>query len=420
MFPLMFRLKQRFRSSTIADLSQAVEAELASLVLRKKVRPGESVAVACGSRGIANHAVILKAVVDHFKGLKARPFLVPAMGLDAGGTAEGQLRALSMFGITEETVGAEIRSSMDAEVVGHLPEGVPVYCDRHALAADQIFAVNRVRPHSALDGDVQSGLLKMLAMGLGKEVGARVYHGALATLPFADLARGVWKVFLDTERLLAGLMLVENGRSETARIQAAPAEMFPDAELKMLRYARALFPALPFHFIDILLVDEMGATFDCHGVDLNVVGRKQLIDETGRGKAPTIRTLVFRDLHSAAMGNAIGIGHADLVRSRLIRKMDPDATRLNALALTIPSLAAIPMHFETDREILDAALSMASLEPAEKARIVWIRNTSSLTEFECSEPFLEEVTHWKDLTVAGELHPLDFDTLGNLRDFVVG
>jgi Domain of unknown function (DUF362) len=418
MYPLMFRLMQKFRCPTIADVSSAVEAELAGLALGEKVHPGESVAVACGSRRIANHAVILKAVVDHFKALKARPFLVPAMGLDAGGTAEGQLQALRIFGITEERIGAEIRSSMDAEVIGHLPEGVPVYCDRHALAADHIFVVNRVKPHSSLDGEVQSGLLKMLAMGLGKEAGARAYHSAVATTPFADLARGVWNVLLDQGRLLAGLMLVENGRSETARIQVAPAEDFFGAERKMLRYARALFPALPFHFIDILLVDEMGVTFGCHGIDLNVVGRKQVSQETGRGKAPRIQTLIFRDLHPAAMGNAIGIGHADLVRSRLVRKMDEEATRLNALALTIPSLAAIPIHFETDREILDAALSMAPLQPSEKARIVWIRNTSSLGEFECSEPFLEEVTHWKDLYVASEPHPPDFDAKGNLRDFV--
>lgn len=207
---------------------RAVEAELARLTLARKVHPGDSVAIACGSRQIANHAVILKTVVDHFKDLKAHQFLVPAMGLDAGGTAESQHRALGMFGITEEMVGAEIRSSRDAEVVGHVPEGVPVYCDRNALAADHIVVVNRVRPHSALDGEVQSGLLKMLAMGLGKEDGAQVYHSGLATMPFADLARGVWNVFLNRGRLLAGLMLVENRRSETARIQAASAEHFAD------------------------------------------------------------------------------------------------------------------------------------------------------------------------------------------------
>ena len=415
----MFRLKQKFRCSNIDNISLAVEAELARLALDRKVHPGESVAVACGSRNVASHSVILKTVVDHFKALKARPFLVPAMGLHAGGTAEGQRQALSIFGITEEMVGAEIRSSMDAEILGHLPEGVPVYCDRHALAADHIFVVNRVRPHSALDGDVQSGLLKMLAMGLGKEVGARAYHSAIATMPFADLARGVWNVILNKGRLLAGLMVVENGQSETARIKVALAEDFADAELKMLRYARTLCPTLPFHFIDILLLDEMGATFGCHGIDLDVVGRKQVNHETGRAKVPTVRTLIFRDLHPAAMGNATGIGHADLVRSRVVRKMDRGATRLNALALTTPSLAAIPIHFETDREILDTALSMVSSQPSERARIVWIRNTSSLAEFECSEPFLEEVAHWKELSVASELHPPDFDAEGNLRDFVI-
>jgi hypothetical protein len=418
-YPLMFRLKQRFRSSTIDDVSSAVEAELASLALGHKVNSGDSVAVACGSRNIANHALVLKTVVAHFKRLKARPFLVPAMGLDAGATAEGQLRALRLFGITEETVGAEIRSSMDVEVVGQLPEGVPVYCDRHALAADHIFVVNRVRPHSALDGEVQSGLLKMLAMGLGKKQGAEVYHSATAMMPFADLARGVWNVILAKRRLLAGLMLVENGHLETARIQSALAEDFVDAERKVLRYARTLFPRLPFHFIDILLVDEMGITFGCHGVDLNVIGRKQVFHETVQGEVPRVRTLVFRDLHPASMGNAIGIGHADFVRSRLVRRMDPEATRLTAQALTIPSLAAIPIHFETDREILDAALSMIPLQASEKARIVWIRNTSSLAEFECSEAFLEEVSHWKDLSIASERYRLHFDAEGNLRDFVI-
>jgi hypothetical protein len=417
-YPLMFRLEQRFRRSAIHDVPSAVEAELIELDLGRKVHPGESIAVACGCRKIANYAAVIKAVVDHFKQLKARPYLVPAMGIHAGGTAESQLRALSMLGITEETVGAEIRSSMDVEMLGQLPEGVPVCCDRHAIAADHIFVVNRVRPHSVLDGEVQSGLLKMLAMGLGKQPGAQVYHRAIATMPFSEVARGVWKVMLDRGHLLAGLMLVENG-SGTARIQGALAEEFVDAERKMLTYARSIFPRLPFRYIDILLVDEIGTTFGRHGVDLNVVGRKEAIHGTAASELPKVRTLVFRDLHPAAMGNAIGIGHADVVRSRLVRKMDSTATDLKALAIAIPSLACVPMHFETDREILDAALSMNSLQPPEQARIVWIRNTSSLAEFECSEPFVEEVTHWKDLSIASELHPLDFDADGNLRDFVI-
>lgn len=418
-YPLMFRLEQRFRRSAIHDVPAAVESELVKLHLGRRVHPGESIAIACGCRKIANYAPIVKSVVDHFRRLKSRPFLVPAMGIHGGGTAESQLQALTILGVTEGAVGAEIRSSMDADVIGHLPEGIPVYCDRNAFAADHVFVVNRVRPHSALDGEVQSGLLKMLAMGLGKQAGAEVYHRAVAIIPFAELARGVWRVMLDRARLLGGLMLVEDAYSETSRIQAAAAEQLVDSERKMLAYARTTFPRLPFRFVDILLVDEIGTTFGCHGVDLNVVGRKEST-RTGGAELPKIGTLVFRDLHPAAMGNAVGIGHADLVRSRLVRKMDPAATGLMALAVTIPSLACIPMHYETDREILDAAMSLHSLQSPEKVRIVWIRNTSSLTEFECSEPFTQEVTHWKDLTIASEPHFLDFDPGGNLRDFVIG
>jgi hypothetical protein len=419
-YPLMFRLKQKLPGSTIEDVASAVEVELRNLALDREVKPGASVAIACGSRKIANHALILKSVASHFKQMNARPFLVPAMGLHAGGIAEAQLRLLSMLGITEEAVGAEIRSSMDVELLGSLPEGVPVYCDRHAAAADHIFLVNRVRPHSALDGEVQSGLLKMLAMGLGKKTGALIYHRAAGSMPFADLALGIWDVFRHKGRLLAGLMLVENGQSKTARVQGALAADFAGMESKMLRYARSVFPKLPFGFIDILLVDEIGPAFGCHGVDLNVVGRKRAIHGAARGEALRIQTLVFRGLHPTTMGNGVGMGHADMVRSRLVNYVDSNATCSEAIALTIPSLAAIPMHFETDREIIDAGLSITSLQPVEKSRIVWIRNTASLAEFECSEPFLEEVAHWKDLSVASELHPLEFDGEGNLRDFVTG
>ena len=418
-YPLMFRLKQSFRRSTIEDVPSAVKAELAKLCLHQKLHPGDSVAVAFGCRMIANYPAILKAIVEHFKQLQAHPFLVPAMGIHGGGTVESQFEALRMFGITAQTVGAEIRLSFDAEVIGHMPQGVPVYCDRRVLEADHLFVVNRVRPHSAFSGEVQSGLLKMLATDLGKRPGVQVYHQAIATIPFVDLARGIWRVMLDKARLLGGLMLVDNGNSGTALIQGALAEEFADAEPTVLTYAQSLFPRLPFRFIDILMIDEMGSAFGSHGVDLNIVGRKQSIRET-TSESAHVRTLVFRDLHPAAMGNATGISHADLVRSRLIKKMDATATDENALALTMPSLASIPMHFETDREILDAALKMNCLQPPDKARIVWIRNTSSLAELECSEPFLEEVMHWKELSVASELHPLDFDSDGNLRDFVIG
>ena len=236
---------------------------------------------------------------------------------------------------------------------------------------------------------------------------------------FEDVARGVHKVMLKKANLLAGLMILENSQQDTARVQAVSPENFVEKEGIMLQRARGLFLRLPFKFIDILLVDEIGTMFGCLGVDSNVIGRKYNAHAAAEGEFPQIRTIVYRDLNPQSHGNATGVGHAEFVRSRLLRKTDAKATRLNCLAAGMPTLAAAPIDFETDREILDAALTLIGLNVPEKARIVWIRNTSCIVEFECSEPYLEEVQHWKDLSVLSPLHPLDFDPHGNLRDFVI-
>ena len=418
-YPLMFRLGQKLNGPKIENVSAAVEAELSKLHLANKVKAGHTVAITCGSHQIANYAAIMKAVVDHFVKLQATPFLVPAMGSHGGGTAEGQRQVLEALGIGEETIGAEIRSSIETEILGQLPDGVPVHCDKHALNADHTVVVNRVKLHPMFQGDVQSGLLKMNALGLGKVEGARLCHRAVENGSFDDIARGVHQLMLKKANLLAGLMILENGRQDTARVQAVFPEEFVAKEKLALKHARGLFPRLPFKFIDILLVDEIGSIFGTLGADSNVTGRKSNAHAPTEGEFPQIRSIVYRDLNANSRGNAAGVGHAEFVRSRLLRKTDMAATRLNALAIGMPTLAAAPMDFETDREILDAALALTSSNLPEKARIVWIRNTSSIAEFECSEPFLEEVQHWKDLAILGDLHPLDFDLQGNLRDFVV-
>ena len=418
-YPLMFRLRQKMHGPTIDDVPAAVEGELSKLSLGSKVKPRDTVAVTCGSRRIANYATIIKAVVDHFKQLEAKPFLVPAMGCHGSGTAEGQREVLHALGITEEIIGAEIRSSMETEIIGQLPQGVPVHCDREALNANHTMVVNRVKPHPIFGGKVQSGLLKMIAMGLGNLEGAQIYHRAVENTPFEDIARGVYKVMLNKARLLAGLTILDNGQHGSARVQGVLPEDFVEKENAALQRARGLVPRLPFKFIDILLVDEIGTMFGCLGVDSNIIGRKYNAHTAAEGEFPQIRTIVYRDLNPQSQGNATGVGHAEFVRSRILRKTNATATRLNCLAIGMPTLAATPMDFETDREILDAALTLIGLTPLEKAKIVWIRNTSAIVEFECSEPFLEEVQHWKDLSVFSSLHPLDFDSHGNLRDFVV-
>ena len=420
LYPLMFRLGQRLHNPTLANVPNTVDTELSKLSLGSKVKAGDTVAITCGSRAIANYAAIIKAVADHFKKLKAIPFLVPAMGSHGGGTAEGQRKLLHSLGITEEVTGAEIHSSMETRIIGHLPEGIPVYCDEEALNADHTVVVNRVKLHSRFHNDVQSGLLKMMAMGLGKLKGAQLYHQAVEDYPFEELTRGVHRVMLANAKILAGLMVLENSRDQTAHILAVLPEEFIEKEKAMLQYSRELFPSLPFKFIDILLVDEIGTTVSSFGADSNVTGRKYNAHTAVEGEFPKIRTIVYRDLNPNSHGNAIGVGHAEFVRSRLVRKIDPKSTKLSAITAAMPTLAAIPIDFETDREILDTALALIGLTPPEKVRIVWIRNTASIREMECSEVFLEEVRHWKDLSVLSGVRPLDFRSDGNLRDYVVG
>jgi hypothetical protein len=419
-YPLMFRLVQKLHNPTVGNVPDAVDAELSKLKLGIKVKAGETIAITCGSRAIANYAAIIKAVVDHFKSLEAIPFLVPAMGSHGGGTAEGQRALLHTLGITEEVTGAEIRCSMDATVIGHLPEGVPVYCDQEALKASHTVVVNRVNLHSRFHNDVQSGLLKMMAMGLGKVEGARLYHQAAEDYPLEELARGVHRVMLGNANILAGLMVVDNSREQTAHLLAALPQQFIEKEKAMLQYSRELFPSLPFRFIDILLVDEIGTSFSPFGADPNVTGRSYNAHAAVEGEFPKIRTVIYRDLRPNSHGNAVGVGHAEFVRSRLVRKIDPKATKLGAVTARMPTLAAIPIDFETDREILDAALTLTGLTLPENARIVWIPNTANVCEMECSEVLVEEVRHWKDLSVVSGMLPLNFDTDGNLRDYVVG
>src|SRR5271165_4564220 len=406
-YPLMFRLGQELHGPRINDVPAAVAAELSKLSLDSKVRPGHQVAITCGSRPIAQYPSVVKAVVDHFKHLQANPFLVPAMGSDGASTAEGQRAVLHALGVKEEIIGAEIRSSMETEIIGQLPEGVPVCCDKQALHADHTVVVNRVGLHPIFQGDVQGGLLEMIVIGLGKLDGAQHCYRAVQDCPFEEIARGVHEVMLKKANLLAGLIILENGPEAAASVQTVLPEEFVAKEKAMLRHARVLIQRLPFKFIDTLLVDEIGTIFSCIGADSNVTGRKHNARAVTEGEFPQIRTIVYRDLHPKSLGNATGVGHADFVRSRLLRKADARATRLNAITLGMPTLAAAPIDFETDREILDAAFALTRLP--EKARIVWIRDTSSLVEFECSEPFLKEVQHWKDLSVLSALHPLDFD-----------
>lgn len=418
-YPAMFRLGQRPRCPVVENVPEAVVQQLSSLNLADRVKKCSAVAVACGGQRLANYAAIIKSVVDHLRDLGTYPFIVAAMGGDAHGTAEGRIEALRELGITREIIGAEIRASMETEIIGHLPEGLPVHCDKQAVSADHLVVANRVKPHPMFHKEVQGGLLEMLAIGLGNVHGAKLIRTATADFAFDDLAYGVHKLMLKRGNLLAGLMIVENGRNGTARVQGALPEEFVEKEKFVLQYSRRLFCSLPFRFVDVLLVDEIGTCISCLGADSNVTGRKFNPYAAVEGEFPQVRMIALRDLNTGSKGNAIGVGYAQFVRSRLVRKIDAEVTRSSVLMHGVPALGALPVAFDTDREILDAALTLNGMTRPEQSRVVWIRNTATLDEMECSEAYMDEVKHWKDLPVLSGPRPLEFNADGNLRDFVV-
>ncbi len=414
--PDFFRVRQRFEGPRVEDVPAAVRETLESLDLGAKVRRGETVAITAGSRGIANLTLVLEEIVRHLRSLGAEPFIVPSMASHGGGTAEGQLRILSSYGITEESCGCPIRSSMEVVRVCDSKLGFPVLFDRNAFEADHVVVCNRVKPHTLFSGPIESGLLKMLMIGLGKRDGAGLYHRAILEHGFSAVLADVGAVLLERCGVLAGLALVERGDDQTARVEALPPERFFSDEPRLLEIARRLMPCLPFSEVDLLLIDEIGKNVSGSGLDTNVVGRKSSLHHAAPEEPIRVRFIAVRSLTRATHGNAVGIGAAEFCRSRVLREMDVAATRLNALTAGDLTAAMLPLDYETDAEILEAALPMIGLRPPAEARILWIRNTLQLAEVECSSVLLEEAGRQPGLEVASELRPLPLDREGNLPD----
>jgi hypothetical protein len=413
-YPRMFRVRQSFPRQRVTDVAACVESELARLPLADRVRPGQTVAMTAGSRGIANMPAILRAAAAHFRALGAEPFIVPAMGSHGGATAAGQQQLLASYGITAESCGCPIRSSMETVVVCQAPEGFPVHFDHLAYQADHVLVVGRVKPHTRFTGPVESGLMKMLLIGLGKHAGALVYHRAIQDFSFGQILRGVAREVIERCRIVAGLAIVENAYDETACIRAVAPHEFEQRESELLIQARQWLPRLPFNTADLLLVDEIGKDISGAGLDTNVVGRKYLDHVAREDEVPKIKYLAVRGLTAASRGNATGIGLVEFCRSQILRDMDVQATRTNCLTGSHPTAATLPLDYETDRELLDTVFSVLGLRPPAASRLMWIRHTLDVVEVECAETYLADATGRPDLTVVTEPRELPFDNQGNL------
>ncbi len=413
-FPPIFRLRQTFDATRVEDVPGEVQRQLARLELGRQVRPGQSVAITAGSRGIANLAAILRAIVGHLKDLGAKPFIVPAMGSHGGGTADGQRRLLGSYGVNEESVGCPIRSSVETVVVGRAAEGFPIHFDRLAFEADHVLVCNRVKPHTGFCGPIESGLMKMLLLGLGKCEGARVYHRAIQDFSFAEIIRSVAGEVLGRCRILAGLAVVENAYDQTARIEAVRPAEFEAREKELLVLARRLMPRLPFDRADVLLIDRIGKDLSGTGLDPNVVGRKFNDHKAIDDEWPKVRRIALRGLSQATHGNAHGMGMAEFCRSQLLRETDFAATRLNGLTSGHIGAAMPPLDYETDREMLTAALGTIGLTEPADAKLLWIADTLHLAELECSAAYRAEARGRPQLEILTDLRELPFDAAGNL------
>ena len=410
MLPKMLRIRQTFPRPRVADIPQAVAATLGAAGLR--IARGDTVAVGAGSRGIANIATIVGATVKYLRDLGAKPFVFPAMGSHGGGTPEGQLSVLERYGITEAAMGCPIRATMDVVPVGEAL-GLPVWLDRHASDADWIGLVNRVKPHTDFKGAIESGLFKMMTIGLGKYRGALQYHRANIHHGYETVITAVGREMLAKARIAFGVGIVENGYDETARVEAFNADDLEAGERRLLKDAREWMARLPFSMIDVLVVEEMGKNISGAGMDTNVIGRPANPHEPFPAD-PKILWIAALDLTEESYGNAVGIGNADFTTRRLVDKIDMKPTLINAITACAPGGAKIPPAYDTDREAIETALSCIGLTPPEKARVIRIRNTLMLGELEVSEAFGPEVAARADLTALGAGAPLAFDAAGRL------
>jgi hypothetical protein len=416
-FPRVLRVEQKFDTAQITHIPARIAQEITRLRLDSRIKPGDTVAVTAGSRGVANIGLIIKSVVQELQKRGAQPYVIPAMGSHGGATAEGQRAVLEYYGITESSMGVPIKATMETTQVGETRQGIPVFVDNNALSADHIAVVNRIKPHTDFDGDIESGLTKMMAIGLGKHKGAMHYHRANIKYGYYSVITNVAEVVKQKCKILFGLGVVENAYDQTAIIEGIlPAEI-ETKEKQLLQIAKSSLARIPFDQGDVLVVDEMGKNISGAGMDTNVIGRTVSQREHSALK-PYFTRIFVRDLSEETHGNAVGVGLADIVTRRLVEKIDYKPTYINAITSTNVEAARIPVTFDTDREALETAILTSGANNSEACRMVWIKNTLKLDQLIASEALLEEIKNKANLKVLENLGELSFTENGNLNNWL--
>ncbi len=395
----------------ISDLPQEVAQALDGLALPPSALRAKRIAIGVGSRGIASIDLLVRVLCDWLKAQGARPFVFPAMGSHGGATAEGQHKVLEHYGLTPDFLGAEVLSSMEAVPLGATPEGFQVYMDRQAWEADGVILLNRVKPHTDFSGRIESGILKMIAVGMGKAQGALECHHWSWKFGFEKIIRAMSAKTLATGKILAGVAIVENEFHQVAAVRAEAAEGIVALDEACLQIARPLVARIPFPKLDLLIVEELGKNISGTGLDTKIVGRGVELHE---GEAPQIRLIYVRDLTAESAGNALGVGLSDAIHERLYQKIDLKKMYANAKTSMNPPMPRIPIFFPDDQQALAWLLgALGSPEPAEQ-RMAWIRNTLNLQRIAVSELLAQDAAALSGWRLLPEPFAPGFDDSGNL------
>lgn len=416
LYPEFFRLRQRFESHAIDNVAEAVKKSLAVAKLSEQIQSGQSVAIAVGSRGIANLSQIVAEVVRCVIAGGGEPFIVPAMGSHGGATAEGQAAMLASFGIHADSVGCPIESSMETISVGTNKDGVEFHFDKLASEADHVIVINRIKPHTRLVGQLESGLTKMLMIGLGKHKGASLYHQIFPLYDYRldQLAPSIVPMLVERMPITLGLAIVEDAFEQTSLIESVdPAEIL-NREPQLLELAKSRMPRLPFDSADLLIIDRIGKEISGTGMDTNVIGRKSNDNCAAPEEYPKIRQIYVRSLTEKSAGNASGIGIAEYCHQRVVQAMDAEITRINCVTSAHVTAGATPLSFPSDRAVLDAVVSQIGQDRIAGLKWMWISDTLHVSDLACSRGYLDEARQRDDLEILTDPRPLDFDHQENL------
>jgi hypothetical protein len=403
-----YKIRQQFDEACIEDIKGVVGRQFDQFRPGDSIQQGQSVAVAVASRGTHDLTLLVGAVVERLLSMGLKPYIIPAMGSHGGATGPGQAQVLADLGISEETMGVPIVSNMDVVSLGHLDSGAEVLFAKDALDADHVVVINRIKPHTAFRGEVESGLCKIMAVGCGRQKGASNMHKFNLGNTIVPAAQ----MILEKAPILCGIAVTETATGGTHSIRLARPEEFVDVDRELLKEAWTLFPRLPVDDLDILVVDEMGKDISGAGIDPNVIGfwRRE-----GGPRKPDYRTLIVLDLTPKSHGNAIGIGMADLVTRRLMDKLDLHATQMNALTSKVPRSARLPISLENDRIAIETALD--GVPDPRRVRMARIKNTASLETFWATDSVLSELRSKEGVTVDDDPRQLDFNADGSLVPF---